>query len=219
MRPGRSAVALWTVLVLAGCLGDLRQPYPEKARYTLEVQRAPERVAQSAPLSAATLRVQQVDVAPLFERRGFVYRTGDARYESDFYNELYAPPGVVLHQELVEWLRESDLFGQVVGGSTMQAADWLLDVRIEELYADLRENDAPMAVLSLSVSLREARAAGDAEPALRERYVLREPARAAAEPLVDAWSASMAEAFRRIESRLRRFLAERAPSQAVGQVR
>jgi uncharacterized lipoprotein YmbA len=208
MRPGQAFAAAGISLALAGCLADLRQPYPEKVRYTLEVHRRPDVAAQaSAPLVNAVLRVRQVRVAPLFERKGFVYRTAEARYESDFYNELYAPPGVVFHQELVEWLRGADLFTQVVGGGNMEAADWLLDVRIEELYADLRGGGSPEAVLSLSVALHEAGAPRDADPALRERHVLREPAaRPAAEALVDAWTALMAEAFRRVESALRRHL-------------
>jgi uncharacterized lipoprotein YmbA len=211
MRVGHALAAAGAALALAGCLGDLaalRQPYPEKARYTLEVQRAPDHAVQAgARLADAVLRVRQIHVAPLFERKGFVYRTAESRYESDFYNELYAPPGVVFHQELVDWLRNANLFQQVVGGGSMEVADWLLDVSIDELYADLRDDGRPEAVLSVSIALREAGAARDAEPAVSERYALREPVeRVAAEPLVAGWNALMTEAFRRIESALRGYL-------------
>ncbi len=223
-RAGRSralalAAALLVAPSLSGCVPDLSKPFPRKTVYALTFERpsvaARPQGAASATLLATevpptspandrrALRVMRVRTAPLFERKGLVYRTGEETYESDFYREYYAPPGIVLHEALVGWLEQSQIASDILSGGEMEPADWLLEVRIDELYFDLREPSQPSAHLGLSLTLRNARSAAS-DPALRRRYALtRAAASRKADALVRALEEAVSETLGQIEADLR----------------
>lgn len=136
---------------LVGCLG---QPAPVKRRYVLDVR--PARVHD--PGSRGVVQLNRVRVAPLFERKGLVYRTGDERYEADFYNEFYSPPGEMVREALEQWLMRSGVFSDVIQPSMRAEPDWWLDGRVDKIYADVRNPDAPEAVLETEWVLVNARA-------------------------------------------------------------
>jgi len=216
------AVLLATVLLATGCLSDLRRPYPQKTVYALRLERpsidANAGLASSEPVDDATrgaardatapatedtLRVMRVRTAPLFERKGLVYRTGEETYDTDFYRELYAPPGIVLHQALVAWLERAEIARNIVSGGEMDPADWLLDVSIDELYFDLRAPDTPRVRFAAKLSLRDAR--DRSKPAALSRsYALEATADSKrGEALIRALERVLRETLERIESDLR----------------
>ncbi len=95
----------------AGCAAVLDRKPVEKQRFVL----AP---APPEPVSgprAGVLRVGVVRVSPPFQNRGFVSAPATRRYATDFYNEFAAPPGILLRDVLVEWLREGTHFE--IGGA------------------------------------------------------------------------------------------------------
>jgi len=205
LRSARLAVlAVIVGLGWTGCMTSLSRPVPEKSRYVLRLE-PPARQVSSGPTAAVrddVLRVERVTVTPLFERKGFVYRTPDG-YESDFYNEFYASPGVLLHQALVQWLEGAQIVRKVVGGGTMLAADWLLRVDVEQLYVDARRAEAAEARLELSLALFDARKPAT-DPVLTSRHALGRPVVVGeAESVTAAWDSLFADALVRIESDLR----------------
>jgi cholesterol transport system auxiliary component len=152
---------LLLIALLAGIpLGCLSKSYPERQRYVLDPGRSElPHVAAAAGASGAgeapmgALRVGRVRVSPLFERKRFVYRTGDFTFEEDFYNEFYAPPGQLLRQATSDWLNESPVFVAVVEDVPYAQPEWLLEGRVERLYADLRSGRTPRSVMVIEFTL------------------------------------------------------------------
>jgi cholesterol transport system auxiliary component len=143
---------LAVLLLAAGCV-QLNKTYPEKRFYSLALTRAGE---QAASPSDKILRVRRFLVAPQFEGREFVYRTGNLQYESDYYNEWFVSPGALLTEETFNWLAASGLFHAVLdGGSTIEESV-MLEGYVTALYGDFREAPAPKAVLELRIHVIEA---------------------------------------------------------------
>jgi uncharacterized lipoprotein YmbA len=149
--------------VFVGCLGG--QTAPTKQRYVLDVTP----VQVSDPGSRGVVQVNRVGVAPLFERKGLVYRTGDDRYESAFYHEFYSPPGELIREVAGQWLHRSGVFTEVVSPIMRADPDWWLEGRVAKLYGDVRRPDAPEAVLEIGWTLLDARSS-DFRPVLDKTY-------------------------------------------------
>ncbi len=123
LRPAASglALALGALLTPAGC--SVSQPVPERVRYVLSAEREP----AEGPGAAGMLRVGRVRVAPLSERKGFVYRTGERTYETDFFHEFFAPPSTLLRDQVAAWLAAGGAFS-----SSSQSASPPPSLRTEE---------------------------------------------------------------------------------------
>jgi ABC-type uncharacterized transport system auxiliary subunit len=204
---GRPAATVpWlAALALAGCTTTtlLERPVPEKQRFVL---------SSSAPIPEAgaipgVLRVDRVRVSPLFDSKGFVYRTGEDTFSSDFYHEFFAPPGEVLREAVIDWFEAASLFETVQPGS-LPAPDWTLALDVERIYADRRDPAAPVAVLTVTARLVDP-TTPTLEVRLRRRYEQVEPvADGSAQALVDAWGRALG-----------RTLAELAPDLRAAAVR
>jgi ABC-type uncharacterized transport system auxiliary subunit len=135
-----------------------------------------------------------VRVSPPFQNRGFVLRTGDDAYASDFYNEFAAPPGTLLRDLLVGWLRNGTHFASVVRSSEA-SLDWVLETDLESLFADARDPAAlPQVTIAFSVRLIDARASG-LPIRFEKRY-------AASEAAADRMPRAFAEAWNHALGRL-----------------
>lgn len=189
-----AAPALLALLGLLGPLACLGQSPPRQVDYVLR----PERPGPAAAEGAGVLRVGRVRVAPLFERKGFVYRTHEQRYVHDFYHRFYAPPGVVVQEALADWLRASGRYAAVLDPGEAGSADVLLEGRVEELYADLR--DEPRVRLALELTLLDARSLG---VRLQRRYAAWRPASGPGpEALAAAWTRALVAVLGDLESDL-----------------
>jgi len=188
-------VALLVASLAAGCGAFARQP-PAKQRFVL----APG-VPTADPGSrlATVLRVDLVRGSPFVVNRGFVYQTRRDTVVSDFYNEFYAPPGVLVRDALVEWLRGTGRFEAVVRSSEAPS-QWILEADLERMLADVEDPAAATAQLDLVLRLLDARA-GDPRLVFSTRYVESEPA-ATREPqaLVDAWSRALGRVLAEVAS-------------------
>ena len=184
-------------LLAAGCLSP--QPAPRVVFYALRAERAAP--AQEPPVAEA-LRVERVRVAPLFERKGFVYRTGERAFEGDFYHRFAAPPGVLVREALADWLEQSGLFAEVLRDGDPQRARWWLEGRVTALYADLRDPAAPQAVLEAELALVDA-SSPTLETRLRRRYRAEIPTSADPAALAEAWTRGLAQILAELEGDLR----------------
>jgi cholesterol transport system auxiliary component len=147
LRPG-SALA---VLLLSGCLTGckLTQPAPVKQAFLLHVAQ----VQATRPRQAGALQVGRFRVAAPFEGKGLVYRTGELRYESDFYNEFFVSPAVMVTERVAERLAQARPFDAVLGSGNGLEAPWRLQGLVTELYGDVRERGRPAAVLAIQFYL------------------------------------------------------------------
>jgi hypothetical protein len=134
------------------------------------------------------LRVAVVRVAAPFQNRGFVFRTGADSFKSDFYNEFASPPGTLLRDVFVEWLRDGAHFASVVRGSE-SPSDWVLETDLESLFADVRDPATPpVTQIAFAVRLLDTHAA--ALPIRFEKRYATIEAAADRSPraLAEAWS-------------------------------
>ena len=130
---------LWPLLAAsmmlpAGC--SLRQKAPLKFTYLVEASR-PGETRHGAGKRA--LRLRSLGVAPPYEERGFVYRTSDLGYESDFYHEFLVTPRAMLTEQARQWLDASGLFSAVIDPASKAEATHSLEGHVSALYADLRD--------------------------------------------------------------------------------
>jgi cholesterol transport system auxiliary component len=150
----------------------------------------------------ATLRVRSLSVAPPYEERGFVYRTSDLGYESDFYHEFLVTPRSMLTEQVRQWLDASGLFSAVIDSASKAEATHTLEGHVSALYGDVRDKASPKAVLSIEFSLLNHRP-GAPEIVFRRRYHQETPAdNRSPEALARAWSKGLAQILDALEVEL-----------------
>jgi cholesterol transport system auxiliary component len=133
---------------------------------------APDRT--TAPRQARTdiwLKMGSVSVAPPFDGRSLVYRTGDQRYEKDFYNVYATIPAEMIGNAERQWINKANIFSSTVGQSNSLFPYYFLQASVEEFYGDYRKQ--PEAVVSVEFFL-SATGSGKANPLIgANRYTKR----------------------------------------------
>jgi cholesterol transport system auxiliary component len=125
---------------------SLERSYPEKHYFVIEMPRSadPSESTGDRILSVANLRI-----SPRYADRSFVYRTSDAGYESDFYNQFLTSPDTMISEELRKGLEASREFKYVLGPSDPQQPNYTLEGSVNALYGDFRNPKQPAAVLEI----------------------------------------------------------------------
>jgi len=181
---------------IASCFGTSRE-YPEKHYFAFDVETdRPDTEpaidhAEREPRHGATLRVERVRVAPRYQGRGLLYRTADAEYQSDFYNEFLIPPAALLGEEVRRALSGSALFAHVVEAGSGLDPDLRLETAVNDLCGDFRAKDRPLAVLEVEFFLMR----GDAEGVLLSRRMRKETplSGTSSAELVAGWNRGLGE--------------------------
>lgn len=146
-QPGGLSISLLlsSVLVICFLSGCLSRPTLAKQLFAFA---AP--VAQAPPGSTTgVLGVRTLTVAPLFEGRSLVYRTGEHSYEQDPYAEFLVPPASGLVAPLRGAFRNAGVFGDVSEAGSALKPDTLAEIYVSELYGDFRQANDPSAVLTM----------------------------------------------------------------------
>jgi cholesterol transport system auxiliary component len=131
------------------CVGIERR-YPDKRYFVLEV---PAQASPSNPTANETLQVSNIRVSPRYADRGFVYRTSEAVYESDFYNQFLVAPASLITEEVRKGLIDTQTFKHVIGSTNQSQPSYVLDGAVNALYGDFRNVDSPRAVLEMEFFL------------------------------------------------------------------
>ena len=132
-----------------GCI-DFKRNTPEKRFFILDTNR---KEGLSSSRSDATLRILRFRVSPRFDGKGFVYRKGNMRYDSDYYNEFLISPGLMIAEEANKWLTASGLFQYVIGSSILIEPTFGLEAMVVAMYGDYRDIKAPRAILEIQFFL------------------------------------------------------------------
>lgn len=187
-------------LFLAGCSG-LGKDYPERNYYILSVSRD---VGDSSPVPEAVLEIRRFQISPGFSGREFVYRKGDLGYVSDFYNQFFRPPVLLITEEVRRWLSESGLFRSVVDPTSTAEPDYVLEGNINELYGDFRMKGAPKAVMGIQFLLIGVQSASP-RIAFQNSY-RREVAIVSSSPddLIEGWNDALVQILAAFEGDLRK---------------
>ena len=125
---------------------NLEQNYPERNFYVIHAERTDK---TSDRVTGGILEINNFNISPEFTSREFVYRTGENKYVSDFYNQFFKSPASLIRNETYQWMSDSGMFKSVISRSVEIDTDYILDGNVTELYIDLINLGNPRAVLSI----------------------------------------------------------------------
>ena len=188
-----------TLLVLSGCV-SLAKSFPDKHYYALDVTRQGE---PGVPVSGAVLDVRGLFVSPRFEGKELVYRTGDTRYESDFYNAWFVSPSAMLTQQVQNWLRNARLFEHVVATPSYLDATHILEGTVTALYGDYRQQEGHKAVVGMHIVLIEDNSTRRAIVFQRDYHQVVELTETSPDGLTRGWNQALQQIFMALEEDLR----------------
>ena len=194
-----SVLLLLSAFTFSGCLS---RPAMNEQTFAFSVSPAP---ATSEAAGSRVLGIKTLQVAPPFDGRSFVYRTGEFSYERDHYAGFLGLPNEVLAGPVTELLREDGCFSAVVKMGSAARPDTIIEINIDEMYGDIRKSGSPSAVLSLQVVLTEAKNGLSGKVLLQKNYSRRIPMKSTAPAaLMAAWNEALVEIFADIASDFRR---------------
>ncbi len=128
-------------ILLTSCL-DLTKEAVLKRRFALTTERDP--VQATEPKSV--LMVRALSASSYCEGRGLTYRTGQKTFASDFYNEYFAPPALLITAEVQEWFLNSGVFGSVIAPGSYAAPTHVLEGEVTEFHGDYLESPGEAVV-------------------------------------------------------------------------
>lgn len=184
MTAVKYCLSLMALVWLCGC--SLEHPYPYKELYVLRSADL-ERDERAEPL---VIEVGRARIAPPFDSRAFQYRVGEARYEPTYYAQWASDPGALVEESVSRMMRSTGAFVVVREASGVGAP--LLQLDVTELYADVREPGATLAVVAIRATLL-----GHDGKALMVREIRREIRSGSEQPsdIVAAWSEGLGDAL------------------------
>lgn len=185
---------LLAVSVTAACVNLKSRPL-ERRSFVLEVQRD----APSHEDTGKLLRLGRLGITPVYGGKGLVYRLENGEVQSDYYNEFFSSPELMLSLELSGWLRDAD-FVDVVPQDSAAIADASLEGVVTALYGDFSKADAE-AVVEMQFFLVDER--GGTGVLFNKTYLRRTPlTEQSPEALVKAMNAATTDIYSALESDL-----------------
>ena len=173
----------------AGCVG-IEKSYPDKRYFVLEVSANP---SSANPTANETLEVSNIRVSPRYADKGFVYRTSEGGYESDFYNQFLVSPASLITEEVRKGLTGSQVFKYVISASNQSQPSYVLEGTVNALYGDFRNANSPRAVLEMEFFLTS-EIPGNPGILMQKRYAKSIPLTGRSpEALIKGWNQALEE--------------------------
>ncbi len=94
--------------------------------------------------------IKPLGMATAFDKKEFVYRTGEYSYETDYYRAFQVIPSTLMTEQTFEWLSKSGLFGQVTRSGSLVHPNYALQGFVNEFYGDYSPGKSASAVLSIT---------------------------------------------------------------------
>jgi ABC-type uncharacterized transport system auxiliary subunit len=199
----RSIVSILAILaaVLALC-GCLSKPPLHKQTFTFG---APPTSSGSAVAGDRVLGIRSLRIAPPFDGRSLVYRTGEFSYVRDPYAEFLDPPEEEMMAPVRGWLSRAGGFSDVVDAGSALKPNTVVEISVTELYGDFRRSQHPCGVVTMRLVFFEAHNGMPTKPILQQEYSRSIPVTApSAAALMEGWNQAFGGIFAEVASDLRR---------------
>ena len=189
------ALLLASVFGLTGCIS---RPALNKQTFTFN---APAISATNVVVGDRVLGIRSLQIAPPFEGRSLVYRTGEFSYMRDPYAEFLGPPAEDLLAPMRGWLRNSGNFIAVTEAGSALKSNTLVEISVSQLFGDFRRPAHPMAILTARFVFFDASNSVGAKVILQKEYSRSIPVSAPnAAVLMDGWNRALAEILTEVSS-------------------
>ena len=176
------------IFLIQGCLLT-KKKYPEKNLFIIEAKR--DSSINKLKKIQSVLKIAKFRISPIFQGKGFVYRTDDLVYESDFYNEFLISPDEMFTEAVMKWFIESKMFKHVMVSPGHVESNYILESSIISLYGDFIDKHNPKAVLEINFTVIKDKKARY-KIIFKKQYRKDEPvAKGAINGLVKAWSMAL----------------------------
>jgi ABC-type transport auxiliary lipoprotein component len=150
------------------------------------------------------LSIRALQIAPPFDGRSLVYRTGDFSFERDPYAEFLSSPSEELAFSISGRLVADGCFSAVVEMGSAVKPDTMVEINISQLYGDIRNPTSPFAVLAVQVIFVEATNDLPGKVILQRSYSRRIPVESAtAAAFMKGWNQALVEIFAEVKADLR----------------
>jgi len=188
--PARTTI---TVLLasIVGVSGCISRPPLNRQTFTFSAQAT---AATNVFASDRVVAIRKFQIAPPFDGRSLVYRTGEFSYARDPYAEFLDLPDEGLRAEVRGLLRQDGAFGAVLEAGSALKANTLAEISVSELFGDFRGTEHPAAVLTMRFVFLDAPEGVPENPILEREYSRRIALNArTAAALVEGWNKALAE--------------------------
>ncbi len=202
------SIGIFILLSLSiGCV-NLERSYIEKHYFNLDSSPA---ANISSPDTGKVLAVRRLRVSPKYEGKGLVYRLGELKYESDYYNEFFISPVSMFTEEVRKRLAVSGLFKHVVDPSSLLDSTYILEGAVTALYGDYRVKTAPKAVMEIQFFLLQ-ETTGSPKIILQSQYHKEEPLNGnTPDALVKSWNTALNQILTEFENDLKEYISKADP--------
>jgi len=203
-RASRQIGCLFTVCLLCGCIS---RPHLNVRTFAFAIPPASE--ATQACRTHRVVAVRSLRVAAPFDRRSFVYRTGEYSFESDPYAEFFVSASEGLLVPIRSHMRQAGTFEAVVELRSALKPDTVAEINVLELYGDFQQPREAAAILRLRVLLFDAPNGVPGKLILEREYSRRIALKArTADALIAGWNEALAQILAQFDSDVRSSTAE-----------
>lgn len=200
--PGFLAALGMTMALSLSCKG-IEQAYPNKKLYAINAGPSTNPSGSAAEARGA-LRVRPVAVASPYDGVPFMYKVGESRFESDYYNNFVTSPRRLLTGEMVRRLGECGLFSTVTDAASIASSSLAMELNVTSLYGDYTNRASPAAVIEARAFLIKDEPTSDSV-LFQKSYRVQEPCAAdSPDALVAAWGKGYGKILDELISDLRR---------------
>jgi len=145
----RYVIIMFVILFGAGC-ANVDKPYPQRAYYQFDVSNSGH---SGTPVQGTILGIKRLSVSPGSQGLEFIYRTGEFKYQSDFYNQFFRPPGALITEAVTRWFADAGVFEDVLGQLSQAFPNYVIEGNVVKIYGDYRNSSAPSAVMEIQFFL------------------------------------------------------------------
>jgi cholesterol transport system auxiliary component len=144
------AIPLTLAFTFCGCVS---RPALNNQTFAFSIPALP---ATNGVPNGRVLEIRILQIAPPFDGRSLIYRTGEFSYQRDPYAEFLGLPAEGMVGPVSEMLRRDGGFSEVVQPGSAAKPDTFVEITINQLYGDIRKPRSPYAVMAMQLTFMDA---------------------------------------------------------------